>query len=213
MTNPNLTLIAVLLDRSGSMNSIKSDTEGGFDAFIAEQRAQPGEAIVTLAQFDNTYERVYTNIPIADVPALDLRPRGGTALLDGIGRITTEIGEQLAAQPEAERPGNVIVVVITDGHENRSEEWTLDAVKTAITRQEDVYSWDYLFLGANIDAVSVGRRMGFKPEKSITYDASSQYVGAAYAVTADYVSRKRGTPLGAPKPAGFSDSDRSATKE
>lgn len=213
MTNPNLTLIAVLLDRSGSMNSIKSDTEGGFDAFIAEQRAQPGEAIVTLAQFDNTYERVYTNIPIADVPALDLRPRGGTALLDGIGRITTEIGEQLAAQSEAERPGNVIVVVITDGHENRSEEWTLDAVKTVITRQEDVYSWDYLFLGANIDAVSVGARMGFKSDKSITYDASSQYVGAAYAVTADYVSRKRGTPLGAPPPAGFSDSDRSATKE
>ncbi|WFR73707.1 hypothetical protein P9209_09030 [Prescottella defluvii] len=76
MTNPDLTLIAVLLDRSGSMHSIKSDTEGGFDSFIAEQRAQPGTAEVTLAQFDREYERVYTTVPIAQVPPLELRPRG-----------------------------------------------------------------------------------------------------------------------------------------
>lgn len=213
MTNPDLTLIAVLLDRSGSMNSIKSDTEGGFDAFIAEQRAQPGNAVVTLAQFDNRYEQVYSNVPIAQVPALELSPRGSTALLDGIGRLTTEIGEQLAAQQEDARPGNVIIVVITDGHENSSREWTLEAVKAAITRQESVFSWDYLFLGANIDAVSVGAQMGFQSDKSITYDASSQYVGAAYAVTADYVSRKRSVPLGSPRVEGFSDADRAATKK
>lgn len=212
MTNPNLTLIAVLLDRSGSMQSIKSDTEGGFDAFIAEQRTQPGDAIVTLAQFDNDYERVYTSIPIDQVPPLELRPRGSTALLDGIGRLTTEIGEELAALPEHERPGTVIVLVVTDGEENSSTEWALDTVKAAITRQESEFAWDYVFLGANIDAVSVGAGMGFAQDKSITYDASGEYVGAAYSVTADYVSRKRSAPLGAPV-AGFSSLDRSVTRE
>ncbi|MGW4480445.1 VWA domain-containing protein [Rhodococcus triatomae] len=212
MTNPNLTLIAVLLDRSGSMQAIKSDTEGGFDAFIAEQRAQPGEAVVTLAQFDNDYERVYRSIPIGEVPALELRPRGSTALLDGIGRFTTEIGEELAAAPEHERPGTVIIVVITDGHENASTEWDLDAVKSTITRQERDFAWDYVFLGANIDAVSVGAGMGFAPGKSITYDANGEYVGAAYSVTADYVSRKRSAPVGAPV-VGFSDHDRAVTRE
>lgn len=212
MTNPNLTLIAVLLDRSRSMQLIKTDTEGGFDAFIAEQRAQPGEAVVTLAQFDNDYERVYTSVPIAEVPPLELRPRGSTALLDGIGRFTTEIGEELAALPEERRPGSVIVVVITDGEENSSTEWTLDSVKATIIRQEHTYAWDYVFLGANMDAVSVGAGMGFAGEKSITYDASSEYVGAAYSVTADYVSRKRRAPAGAPV-AGFSDLDRSVTRE
>ncbi|MGW5073667.1 VWA domain-containing protein [Rhodococcus sp. NPDC004095] len=212
MTNPNLTLIAVLLDRSGSMQAIKSDTEGGFDAFIAEQRIQPGAAVVTLAQFDNDYERVYRSIPIEQVPPLELRPRGSTALLDGIGRFTTEIGEELAALPEHERPGTVIVVVITDGQENASTEWSLDAVKSAITRQEHEYAWDYVFLGANMDAVSVGAGMGFARDKSITYDAAGEYVGAAYSVTAGYVSRKRSAPMGA-SVAGFSDLDRSVTRE
>ena len=92
MTNPNLTHIAFLLDRSGSMHSIKDDTEGGFNAFIAEQRQQGGECRVTLAQFDNEYEEVYRDLPLAEVPALRLVPRGSTALLDSIGRLVTSTG-------------------------------------------------------------------------------------------------------------------------
>lgn len=202
----------MLLDRSGSMHAIRSDTEGGFDAFIAEQRAQPGAAEVTLAQFDREYERVYTARPIAEVPPLELRPRGSTALLDGIGRFTTEIGEELAARPESDRPGHVIVVVVTDGHENSSTDWTLAGVKDAITRQEQVYGWDYVFLGANMDAVSVGRHMGFAADKSITYDAEGEYVEAAYFVTSDYVSRKRRAAAGAPV-HGFTEEQRSVTRE
>ncbi|MFE4498813.1 VWA domain-containing protein [Rhodococcus sp. NPDC056743] len=213
MTNPDLTLIAVLLDRSGSMHSIKSDTEGGFNAFIAEQRTRAGAAVVTLAQFDTTYERVYTNIPVAEVPALDLRPRGGTALLDGIGRLTTEMGEELAALDESDRPGTVIVVVITDGEENQSQDWNLTSVKEVISRQESEYGWDYLFLGANIDAVSVGSRIGFSPDKSITYAASSTGVDAVFKATSDYASRKRSAPAFSPPVAGFSDADREATKK
>jgi hypothetical protein len=105
MTDPKLTLIATLLDRSGSMQAIKSDSEGGFNALIADQRAEAGEARVTLAQFDTKYEVVYANRPIADVGPLELQPRGMTALLDSVGRIITDVGGELSALPEQERPG------------------------------------------------------------------------------------------------------------
>ena len=207
MTNPNLTLIAVLLDRSGSMHSIKSDTEGGFDAYIAEQRKQSGDVVVTLAQFDDHYDRVYTNTPIEKVPPLDLQPRGVTALYDGIGRLTTEIGEELAAKPEQERPGTVIVVVLTDGHENASKDWSHTAVREVITRQERDYGWQFVFLGANIDAVAIGEQLGFARGSSITYAPSPAGVSSAFAAAASYTSRLRAAPKGT-KVDGFSDSDR-----
>lgn len=211
MPTPQRTLIAVLLDRSGSMESIKSDTEGGFNALIAEQATQPGEATVTLAQFDTLYEVVYTDRPIADVPPLELQPRGMTALYDGVGRLITDIGAELAALPDAERPGHVIVVVMTDGHENSSVEWTHDAVSAAIRRQESKYSWFFVFLGANMDAVEVGARMGFAADRSMTYDASDEGVVAAMASTTSYVSRQRRSAPGSAAP-GFSDGDRVAAK-
>jgi hypothetical protein len=207
VTDPQRTLIAVLLDRSGSMESIKSDTEGGFNAFIADQAKEPGEAAVTLAQFDTEYEVVYANRPIADVPRLELQPRGGTALYDGVGRLITDVGAELAARPEAERPGRVIVVVMTDGHENSSVEWTHEAVSAAIKRQEGEYSWDFVFLGANMDAVAVGARMGFATDRSMTYDANADGVAAAVASTSAYVSRRRAAAPAA-MVDGFSDEDR-----
>ncbi|MBJ8348044.1 vWA domain-containing protein [Antrihabitans sp. YC2-6] len=212
MTNADLTLIAVLLDRSGSMFSIKSDTEGGFDAYIAKQREQPGGVHVTLAQFDDVYERVYSNVPIENVAPLVLEPRGVTALYDGIGRLTTEIGQELAARPEHERPGKVIVVVLTDGHENASKEWTHSAVREVITRQERDYAWDYLFLGANIDAVAIGEQLGFKGGKSLTYAPSAAGVSAAFAAAANYTSRKRAAAPGAAVEE-FTDADRSSSMQ
>jgi hypothetical protein len=209
MTDPRRSLIAVLLDRSGSMESIKADTEGGFNAFMDTQRAQPGDARVTLAQFDTEYDVVYANRPIADVPRLDLQPRGGTALYDGIGRLVTDVGAELAAQPEDDRPGSVSVVVLTDGHENSSREWTHEAVSAVIRRQEDEYSWSFVFLGANIDAVKIGSDLGFAPDRSLTYAPSPAGVGAAFAATSDLVSRRRATPTGGAVD-GFSDSERSA---
>jgi hypothetical protein len=211
VTDPQRTLIAVLLDRSGSMESIKSDTEGGFNAFIAEQAKGPGEAAVTLARFDTEYEVVYANRPIADVPRLELQPRGATALYDGVGRLITDVGAELAARPEAERPGNVIVVVMTDGQENSSIEWTHEAVGAAIRRQETEYAWDFVFLGANMDAVAVGQRMGFSAGKSMTYDATPDGVAAAVSSTSAYVSRRRAAAPAAMVP-GFSDEDRAGAR-
>ncbi len=211
MTDPQRSLIAVLLDRSGSMETIKSDTEGGFNAFVAKQHGQSGDARVTLAQFDTDYDVVYANRPIDEVPPLDLQPRGMTALYDALGRLITDVGAELAAKPEDERPGSVVVVVLTDGHENSSREWSHDAVSAAIRRQEREYSWDFLFLGANMDAVAIGQRLGFAADRSLTYAASGEGVSAAFNASGDYVSRKLAAPAGS-RVAGFSEGDRRAAQ-
>jgi hypothetical protein len=191
------------------MESIKSDTEGGFNAFIAEQRKEPSDIRVTLAQFDTEYEVVYASRPVQDVPPLKLQPRGMTALYDALGRLITDVGAELTAMPEQKRPARVTVVVLTDGHENSSQEWTHDAVSAAIRRQEHDYSWDFVFLGANMDAVAIGQQLGFAPEKSMTYAADGDGVGTAWAATTSYVARRNAAPEGAPV-AGFSDEERSA---
>ncbi|WP_232660471.1 vWA domain-containing protein [Pseudonocardia sp. TRM90224] len=212
MTKQGLTLIAALLDRSGSMQSLRSDTEGGFDAFVADQRAVPGEVQVTLAQFDDHYEVVYSRRPIAEVPPLQLHPRGTTALLDAIGKLVTDVGSELAALAEQDRPEKVIVIVMTDGHENSSREWTPEAVRSIIAQQEQVYSWEFLFLGANIDAVTVGSHLGFSAERSLTYGASSRGVGGAYRAASAYTSRSRTARPGAARPVGFEQSEREAAE-
>lgn len=211
MTDPNRTLIAVLLDRSGSMESVKSDTEGGFKAFIDLQRGHTGDIRVTLAQFDTEYDVVYANRAIADVPALVLQPRGGTALYDALGRLITDVGAELAALEQSRRPGTVIVVVLTDGHENSSREWTHDAVSAAIRRQETDYAWDFVFLGANMDAVAIGTRLGFSADRSLTWESTGDSVASAMSSAADYVSRRISAPTGSAVP-GFSESDRRAAR-
>ncbi|WP_191094081.1 vWA domain-containing protein [Nocardia colli] len=207
MTNPDLTLIAVLLDRSGSMQSIKSDTEGGFSAFIDEQRNVPKTIEVTLARFDTEYECVYANRPLAQVPPLDLHPRGMTALYDAVGRLVTDVGAELAKRPEAERPGTVIVVVLTDGHENSSREWSHTAVKSLITQQQDVYNWNFLFLGANMDAVAIGAQMGFDPNNSITYAAAPQGVSGVFRAASASSARLQTARPDALR-RGFTDAER-----
>lgn len=218
MTNPDISLVAALLDRSGSMQQIADDTRGGFDAYIAKVRAdrQPGEQVlVSLAQFDNEYGVVYLNSQIDDVGPLNLEPRGMTALLDALGRFITSVGASLAKLDEAQRPGDVTVLVMTDGMENASVEWTADAVKKLIEQQKTTYSWDFVFLGANIDAVSVGTDLGFDKDRSMTYSATPAGVASSYESAADLKARKvaayRAASFtgAAPAPvAGFSAEDR-----
>ena len=179
MTDPQRALIAVLLDRSGSMESIKSDTEGGFNAFIAGQRNGPLDVRVTLAQFDTEYDVVYANRPIEEVPPLDLQPRGDDRAVRRLGKLITDVGAELAALPDDERPGRVTVVVLTDGHENSSREWTHEAVSAAIGRQERDYSWDFVFLGANMDAVAVGQQLGFAADEVDDVCAPTRTVSTA----------------------------------
>lgn len=211
MTNPNLTLIAALLDRSGSMESSKVATESGFDEMMAKHRLEPGEANVTLAMFDIEYETVCANVPVAEVPALSLIPRSMTAMLDAIGRFVTEIGEHLESLDEADRPGAVICLIMTDGHENASQLWSWDGVKALITQQREQYNWSFMFLGANIDAVEVGDRIGVLKKSAMTYDAYSiGGVHSGYSTAArEMVRHRAASRAGEGYSVSFSDGDRS----
>lgn len=169
MSNQNLTLLSFLLDRSGSMQSIKSDVVGGFEAFLAEQRGGDGDCLVTLAQFDNEYENVYNSVPLGDVPPLVLNPRGSTALLDSMGKFITTTAAEIAALSEDDKPGTVIVAIMTDGLENASREWHRPDVKSLVEQQTNEFGWEFLYMGADQDAVEVGKGLGVKAEQAITY--------------------------------------------
>lgn len=172
MPNQNLTLIAFLLDRSGSMQSITSDVIGGFDAFITEQRAGDGECQVTLAQFDNEYEVVYHAVPAADVPPLELHPRNSTALpgsTGSTGKLITDTAAEIAALSEDDKPGTVIIAIMTDGLENASQEWGRPAIKSLVEQQTNQFGWEFMYMGADQDAVEVGRDLGVSAEKAVTY--------------------------------------------
>lgn len=169
MTDRTYTDITMVLDRSGSMSSLRDATIEGFNAFLAEQRATPGRCTVSLVQFDHEYESVYTALDLAVVPPLRLEPRGTTALLDAIGRAIHATGTRLAVMPEHERPGSVIVGIMTDGLENASRELTHAAVKALITAQTERYSWTFLYLGANQDAIEVGTGLGVDAGLALTY--------------------------------------------
>jgi hypothetical protein len=190
MTNPKLTYILGIIDHSGSMATIASDTQGGWNAFIEDQASKPGECRVSLVEFDSYYDVVYANQPIHSVSPYTLRPRGSTALLDAIGRSVTELGKFLSELPERERPGSVNVVVLTDGYENASREWSPSRIKSLITQQQNVYNWDFTFLGANQDAVLTGTDYGFRADKSLTY--AGEHVWNAFQSTSNSVGNYRG---------------------
>lgn len=227
MTDAAYTHIAFLLDRSGSMQSIKTDTQGGFDAYIESQKGQPGRCTVTLAQFDDQYEEVYAGLDIAAVPPLDLQPRNMTALNDSIATLIRSTGDYLSALPEKQRPGTVVVGIMTDGHENASKEWTRAGVKALIEQQEGQYNWTFSYLGANQDAVEVGATLGIAAERSLTYgtgnvadamvaySASSTTLRAAVAagLHVDQARAKAGySPAQRAAAAGNADPDTSAGK-
>lgn len=178
MTDSNYTAIAVVVDRSGSMWTMREDAEGGLNTFITDQKDGEGRCTLRLDQFDEVFENVFSSTDIQDVNNYALVPRGGTALLDAIGKTVTQFGEELAALNEDERPSNVIVVVVTDGGENMSQEWTNEQVKALIKQQEEQYGWTFVFLAANQDAIQVGGTMGFGAATSMTYDAA--HVGQTY---------------------------------
>lgn len=209
MSNQNLTLIAFLLDRSGSMQSIKSDVIGGFAAFLDEQRAGDGECRVTLAQFDNEYEVVYHAVPVAEVPPLELNPRNSTALLDSMGKLITDTAAEIAALDEDDKPGSVIVAIMTDGMENSSQEWSRPAIKSLVEQQTNKDGWEFLYMGADQNAVEVGMDLGVKAEQAVTYarGKSSEAMAAMSGNVRGYRNAKM-VDAAAPMPA-FSDQQRS----
>ncbi|WP_232082194.1 VWA domain-containing protein [Arthrobacter sp. SO5] len=176
------------------MSAIADDTVGGFAAFIRDQQAVAGRCRLSLAQFDDSYELVYAAVDIADVPPLDLQPRGSTALHDAMVRLIGEAGAELAALPEDERPGTVLVAVFTDGHENSSVEANGAMVKALVERQQGKWGWQFTYLGANQDAVLTAGGLGIKAEDALTYAAGN--VDAAFSVQSAKMRRLREARLG-----------------
>jgi hypothetical protein len=180
MPNLNKTELAVIMDRSGSMSAIRRDMEGGFKTFIEDQLKEPGELFVSLYQFDDQFDVRFEEVPGHKVPAVELVPRGWTALYDAIGKASALIGERLAKKPESERPGAVIVLVITDGEENRSTEYSRDRIRELVKHQETIYNWRFAYLGSS-DAGLAEAQGIFTPSAIASFDANSQGVQANYA--------------------------------
>jgi hypothetical protein len=191
MTDKDFTYIGVVLDRSGSMARLRDEMQGGFDTFIEEQRKVEGRAVVSLHQFDNDYETVYFAKDIRDVPKLELIPRGMTALLDATGRAIVQTGEYLKGMPEDQRPGNVTFIVITDGIENASVEYTRERLAAMIKEQQDKYAWHFIFLGANQDAITTGAKYGYSANTSLTYGTDAASVYNTYSNLSASVTRGR----------------------
>ncbi len=173
--NNSLTDITVVLDRSGSMASVREDTIGGFNSFLEEQKKVPGSANLSLVQFDDQYEALYEGRRLQDAPCLSAQtfvPRGSTALLDAIGRTIHATGTRLAALPENERPGKVLVVVMTDGEENASREFSSGQIFDMITHQREKYQWEFVFIGANQDAIATGASYGIPQSNALNFAAT-----------------------------------------
>jgi len=172
----DFTVLALIVDRSGSMTSIQEDTIGGINSFIKQHKSDVGEneeVKVTIAQFDHEYQVPFDFVDIKDVPTFtsaDFSPRGSTALLDAIGKTIIDMGQKFSDMSEDERPSKVIVAVITDGYENSSFEFRDPKVIAEIVKkQEEDYNWDILFLGAGLDAVDIAQSYGFTSGKSMSY--------------------------------------------
>lgn len=166
--------IACVVDRSGSMSSMRDEAIGAFNTFLEEQKKHPGEALMTYTQFDNEYEIVHSGKPIKDVPALTTEtyvPRGSTALLDAVGRTIDAVGTRLSGMADEERPEKVLFVVLTDGQENASKEYKLDDVKKKIDLQRDKYKWEFVFLAQGPAAFAGAINMGFAAKNVSAYAA------------------------------------------
>lgn len=190
----NKTDITIILDRSGSMESVKLDTIGGFNSFLSEQQKVAGEASLSLVQFDDQYEVVYENrdIRVADrLTEATFQPRGSTALLDAIGRTINAAGARFAALAEDERPDKVLFVIMTDGFENASREFTAAQISELISRQHHIYKWQFMFIGANQDAVLSAREIGIPAAASLTYAANSEGTQVAFSMVAEKICNYR----------------------
>lgn len=171
-----LTLVVLVVDRSGSMASIREDMEGGINELLKAQREAPGRAVVSVYRFDNVVETVAEMKGIGEVGAFVLEPRGSTALFDSAGFAIDRTGELLSKMKESARPGKVIVVMVTDGMENSSRFVTRGALFERITRQRETYHWEFMYLGANQDAMAVGESIGVDAKFSMSYAATGENV-------------------------------------
>jgi len=190
----NLTEIVFILDRSGSMAGLEDDTIGGFNAMIEKQKGEPGEAYVSTVLFDNVSEVIHDRVDIQKIEPMTRREyyvRGSTALLDAVGGAIHHIGNvHKYARPE-DRPEKTLFVITTDGMENASRHYSYERVKMMIERNTDKYGWEFLFLGANIDAAKEAARFGIRADRAANYHADSTGTAVVYEAVSEAVCSVR----------------------
>lgn len=191
--------ITFLLDRSGSMERIWEDTMGGFNGFVEEQKKQPGEAVLTLVQFNHEVWEKYVCVPLKDVERMTFKtytPGGMTALLDALGATIVRTGERLKAMQESDRPAKVIFVIVTDGHENSSKEYTKQKVAEMVAHQQTIYSWNFVFLGANMNAFTEAGKVGVQDGNTYNFKSTKHGIGLAFkAVTCGMSAYRAGADV------------------
>lgn len=189
-----LTEMVFILDRSGSMGGLESDTIGGFNAMLNKQREVEGEAIVTTVLFDDKYELLHDRIPLTGVCPMTKEQyyvRGCTALLDAVGRTIQKIANAQANTAEGMRAEKVIFVITTDGLENASREYDYRRIRQMIETQQARYGWEFIFLGANMDAVAEGAKMGIRADRAATYSCDGEGIRENYKAVGHFVAQTR----------------------
>ena len=192
--NENLTELVFILDRSGSMSGLERDTIGGFNSMLEKQKKESGEAFVTTVLFDDKYKLLHDRNDIKRVNAITEKEyyvRGSTALLDAIGITINNIGIALSDTNKEERPGKVLFVIITDGMENSSREFSYEKIKEMVEHQKSKYAWDFIFLGANIDAIMTAGSFGISADRAANFVSDSSGTQLNYRVVSEAVSSIR----------------------
>ena len=190
----NLTELVMILDRSGSMGGLESDTIGGYNSMLKKQREAEGEVLVSTVLFDDRSEVLYDRVPLEKMPQMTEKEyyvRGCTALLDAVGGAVRHIGNVHKYAREEDRPEKTIFVITTDGLENASREYSCELVKKMIERQKEKYGWEFLFLGANIDAVETANQIGISADRAANFHSDRRGTALNYEVLADAVCEMR----------------------
>jgi uncharacterized protein YegL len=189
-----LTELVFILDRSGSMSGLESDTIGGYNAMLEKQKKEPGEAVITTVLFDDRYELLHDRINlrgIAPISEKEYYVRGSTALLDAIGETINKISNVQKQTAEEERAEHVMFVITTDGMENSSREYSYGKVGQLLEHQKNKYGWEFIFLGANIDALATAELFGIAEDRATNFKADSKGIMLNYEVISEAVSNLR----------------------
>lgn len=189
-----LTEVVFILDRSGSMSGLEADTIGGFNSMIARQQKEEGEALISTVLFDDRTEVLYGRVPVGRVEPMNDRQyyvRGCTALLDAIGGSIHHIANVHKYAREEDRPEKTLFIITTYGMENASRTYGYDKVKEMVEKEQDKYGWEFLFLGANMDAIAVAGRFGIRADRAVNYECDSVGTTLNYWVLGDAVTAVR----------------------
>ncbi len=190
----NLTELVFILDRSGSMSGLESDTIGGFNAMIEKQKKQDGECIVSTVLFDDESKVIHDRVSLENIKPMtedDYQVQGCTALIDAVGGAIHHIGNVHKYARNEDVPKNTIFIITTDGQENASHRYSSDKVKQMIERQKEKYGWEFLFIGANIDAVETAKRYGIDRNRAVNYNADAQGTSVLYETVSKAVCNVR----------------------